>query len=115
LVTLCNEDPSPIDAPGGKLRPQLSVSPNVTITGATNVDGSPLTGFTIQSLSTGNNNTIRLLYDDVLVNGECISFRVTVKGTVVSGNTLFNASLGFQGPQTPGNNTLMTIVHPVLQ
>ena len=104
LITLCNEDPDPISAPGGKLRPQLSVGPNATIIGATNTDGSPLTGFTIQSLSTGNANTIRLLYDNVLPNAECISFHVIVKGTVVSGPSNYNATLGFQGPQTPGNN-----------
>lgn len=104
LITLCNEDPDPITAPGGKLRPQLSVGPNATIIGATNTDGSPLTGFTIQSLSTGVANTIRLLYNDPLPNAECISFHVIVKGVVVSSASNYNATLGFQGPQTPGNN-----------
>jgi hypothetical protein len=105
LVTVCNEDPNPVDAPANKLRPQLSVSPNVTITGVTNTDGSPLTDFSVLSTSTGNGNTVILLLTVPLLNGECKSFNVNVTGTVVSGNTLFNATLGFQGPQTPGNIT----------
>ncbi|WP_149239711.1 T9SS type A sorting domain-containing protein [Dyadobacter sp. 32] len=105
LVTVCNEDPSPVDAPANKLRPQISVPGNVTITGATNTDGSALTDFTVLSTSTGNGNTIILLLTTPLVNGECKSFHVIVQGMVISGNTLFNATLGFQGPQTPGNIT----------
>ncbi|WP_159469788.1 Ig-like domain-containing protein [Dyadobacter sp. 3J3] len=105
LVTICNEDPSPIDAPSNKLRPQISVGPNVTITGATNADGSALTGWSIQNLSTGNANTIRLVNTVPLVNGDCVQFRVTILGTVVSPSTVFNGTLGFVGPQTPGNNT----------
>ncbi|WP_254411176.1 T9SS type A sorting domain-containing protein [Dyadobacter diqingensis] len=104
LVTICNEDPSPIDAPTNKLRPQISVSPNATITGATNVDGSPLTGWNVVSTTTGNANSIRLVNTTVLLNGDCQQFRVTILGTVISGPTNFNGSLGFVGPQTPGNN-----------
>lgn len=105
LVTVCNEDPNPITAVANKLRPQLSVSPNVTITGVTNTDGSPLTDFTILSLDGGNGNNVTVLLTVPLPNGECKSFNVNVTGTVISGNTLFNSSLGFQGPQTPGNIT----------
>jgi CshA-type fibril repeat protein len=103
LVTVCNEDPNPVDAPANKLRPQLSVSPNVTITGVTNTDGSPLTEFSVISTSSGNGNTVILLLTTPLLNGDCKSFYVTVKGMVVSGNIAFNGTLGFQGPQTPGN------------
>jgi CshA-type fibril repeat protein len=101
LVSVCNEDPNPIDAPANKLRPQVSVPGNVIITGVTNTDGSPLTGWTILSQTTG---TVRLLNQNPLPNGECFEFHVVVQGTVISGATNFNGTLGFQGPQTPGNN-----------
>ena len=101
LVSVCNEDPNPIDAPANKLRPQLSVPGNVIITGVTNTDGSPLTGWTILSQTTG---TVRLLNQNPLPNGECFEFYVVVQGTVISGATNFNGTLGFNGPQTVGNN-----------
>ncbi|WP_254560944.1 T9SS type A sorting domain-containing protein [Dyadobacter diqingensis] len=101
LVSLCNEDPNPIDAPANKLRPQLSAPNNVIFSSVTNTDGTPLTGWTILSKTT---TTVRLLNQTPLVNGECVEFYVWVIGTVISGSTNFNGTLGFQGPQTSGNN-----------
>jgi hypothetical protein len=101
LVSVCNEDPNPIDAPANKLRPQLSAPNNVIITGVTNTDGTPLTGWTILTQST---TTVRLVNQNPLPNGVCFDFYVIVQGTFVSGATNFNGTLGFQGPQTPGNN-----------
>lgn len=100
LVSVCNEDPNPIDAPANKLRPQLSAPNNVIFTAVTNTDGSPLTGWTIL---TQNTTTVRLLNLNPLINGECIEFYVWAQGTVVSGATSFNGTLGFNGPQTAGN------------
>jgi len=100
-VKVCNEDPAPITAPANRLRPQLSVSPNVKIVEVTDPDGGPLTGSSIIAL---NEMNATILFTVELENADCKEFYVIVEGVTVSDNQLFNATLGFQGPQTPGNN-----------
>jgi hypothetical protein len=104
LVTVCNEDPNPIDAPVNKLNLQLSVSPNVTIEDITNTDGTALTGWSIVNLTSGNANNVQLTNATTLSNGGCSSFYVTIRGTVAGSSSLLNARLGFEGAQTIGNN-----------
>ena len=101
LVSICNEDPNPIDAVVSKLRPVISPGNNVTIASVTNTDGTPLSGWAIQSQTA---TTVRLLNQNPLPNGECFEFHVNVTGILISSAIQYNATLGFQGPQTPGNN-----------
>lgn len=104
LVTICNVDPNEgLEAPANKLRPLISVSPIVEIVGAVNLDNSPLTNWKILSQ---DSESIILLNTAPLPNAECFSFYVVVKGVIESETTkVVTATLGFQGPQTPGNLT----------
>lgn len=104
-VDLCNTDPTNVDVPVNKLNPQISVGSNVTILGVTNLDGTPLTNFTVVS-NTGQ--VIRLSNLVSLPNTNCLSFRVIIRGQII--NTPGNvgdiaAVLDFQGSQTADNKT----------
>lgn len=104
-VDLCNIDPNNVAAAVNTLNPQISVGSNVTILGVTNVDGSPLTNFTILS-NTGQ--VIRLANSVSLPNPTCLSFKVIIQGaTIDTPGTIggIAAVLAFQGSQTPGNRT----------
>jgi len=104
-VDICNVDANPIAAPANKLRPQLSVAGNATIIGVADANGDTLTGWQILSLTNGPGNTIRLLNSQPLANAECLQFRVIIQGVVQSTTQIIGSTLGFQGPQTAGNNT----------
>lgn len=101
-INICNTDPNPLDAPANRLRPTISVPASVEIVEVTNDDGTPLTGWTIQAQS---GSSVRLLNQVALPNFECFNFNIVIRGVseTASGNII--ASLGFQGPQTPGNQT----------
>ena len=104
-VDLCNTDPDNLSAPVNKLNPQISVGPNVTIVGVANLDGSPLTNFTIVS---NTSQIIRLTNTVPLPNPVCLSFKVIVQGTMIDTPGSIGgitAMLDFQGSQTAGNKT----------
>lgn len=101
-VTLCNGDASPIDAVVNKIRPLVSLPSNVVVTTITDGTGGPLTEWSVLSNSANN---VRLNNIVPLVNGECYTFRIGFTGTVVSGPGPVTGTIGFNGPQTPGNNT----------
>ncbi len=103
LVSVCNVDASPVTAPANKLRPQISAPPYTTITGVTNVDGTPITGFTVLSQSAGPGNTVILRYNNTLANFDCVEFHVDFVGSSVGSSAVFASTLGFVGPQTVGN------------
>lgn len=102
-VDLCNTDPTNVDVPINKLNPQISVGSNVTILGVTNLDGTPLTNFTVES-NTGQ--VIRLSNSVSLPNTNCLSFRVIIRGQIINAPGSIDgiaAILDFQGAQTAGN------------
>lgn len=99
-VNICNVDASDITAPANKLRPLISVPGNVTITGASDMNGNPLTGFTVLSLSAGTGNSIRLLATEPLPNFECFSFRVDILAVNIGPTDVITGTLGFAGPPT---------------
>ncbi|CAG5068620.1 hypothetical protein DYBT9623_01352 [Dyadobacter sp. CECT 9623] len=103
-VSMCNTNPTNITAPPNKLRPQISFPDNLEILDAVNTDGTPLTDYTVQSLTNvEGDHTIRLLYNGTLAQFDCIEFDVVVSGKEI-GTGLITCTLGFQGPQTVGNN-----------
>lgn len=104
LVTVCNEDPRPIDAPADKLHPQISVSADCEITEITNTDGSPLTGWSIQNNPVANARSIELSNTLPLRNGESASFNVVIEGTGLSDLAALHATLDFGGDPTLENN-----------
>lgn len=101
-VTLCNGDASPIDAVVNKIRPLISLPNNVVVTTITDGSGGALTEWSVLSNSANN---VRLNNIVPLVNGECYTFRIYFTGTVISGPGPVTGTIGFNGPQTPGNNT----------
>lgn len=102
-VKICNCHAANVTAPNDKARPQISFPDNLVIQEITNMDGSALTGFSVQSLNNdAGNHTVRLLMNTALANASCASFLVKVKGDGVGTGTI-TATLGFQGPQTVGN------------
>ena len=104
-VDLCNTDPGNITAPISKINPQISVGPNVIILGVTNIDGSPLTSFTVVSNS---GQIVRLSNTVPLPNPTCSSFRVIVQGNIIDAPGIAGgivAMLDFQGSPTAGNKT----------
>jgi hypothetical protein len=100
-VDVCNVDAFNLTAPANKLRPLISVPGNVTITGVTDVNGNPLTGFNVLSQST---SSVRLLATEPLPPFECFSFRVVVQGATIGASDVVTGTLGFQGPPTIGDN-----------
>jgi hypothetical protein len=109
LVDVCNVDADAVTAPANKIRAMISTSGVVTITGATNVNGTPLTGWTILSLSSGTGNNIRLQYTDTLPNAQCASFHVKLLATgAFLGNGNFTGTLqwgpGVSAPPPSGDS-----------
>jgi hypothetical protein len=102
-VDVCNVDENPVTAPANRIRTLISTSGVVTITGATNVDGTPLTGWSIISLGAGSGNSIRLQRTDTLANFDCSSFYVKLLATAV-GTGIFTGTLQWNGPMTTNNN-----------
>lgn len=100
LVSVCNLS-SNRTAPANKLRPQVTLPPdNVQITGVSNLDGSPITDYTVVLFNTG---AVGVLYTNTLAPGLCTEFYVNIIGVNPSPLEPITATLGFQGPQTPGN------------
>jgi hypothetical protein len=106
-LVICNEDPNPaLTAPANRLWPLISFPDNLTIKDVVNADGTPVTGFTVETLTNdpGDHN-VRLLYNLPLPNAECAVFRIRFSGNEV-GTGVITATLAFKnGPQTPGNLT----------
>ena len=111
LVDVCNVDANPVTAPANKIRTLISTSGVVTITGVSDVNGNPLTGWTVLSLGTGPGNSIRLEYNNTMANPDCSSFHVNLLATAV-GNGNFTGTLQWgtgvpgvgSGPQTVDND-----------
>jgi len=102
-VKICNCHTANTTAPSDKPRPQISFPDNLVLKDITNTDGSPLTGFTVQSSSNDpGNHSVRLLANTVLPNTSCTSFLIQVEGNGI-GTGIITATLGSQGPQTDGN------------
>ena len=111
LVDVCNMDANPVTAPANKIRTLISTSGVVTVTGVSDVNGNPLTGWTVLSLGTGPGNSIRLEYNNTMANFTCSSFHVNLLAIAV-GTGNFTGTLqwgtagvpgGATGPQTVGN------------
>ena len=104
-VKICNCHTANTSAPSDKPRPQISFPDNLVLKEITNIDGSALTGFTVQSSTNDpGNHTVRLLANTTLPNFSCTSFLIQVEGNSV-GTGIITATLGSQGPQTEDNYT----------
>ena len=107
LVDVCNVDANPVTAPAGKIRTLISTSGVVTITGVSNVDGTPLTDWTVLSLGTGPGNSIRLEYNDALPNAECRYFHVNLLAQgPTTGNGNFTGTLQWNNAVLPQGQTV---------
>jgi hypothetical protein len=105
LVDVCNVDASPVTAPADKIRTLISTSSVVTITGVSDVNGNPLTGWTILNLGAGNGNSVRMEYDLPLANADCVSYHVNLMATgafVGSGN--FTGTIQWNGAPAAGDD-----------
>ncbi|WP_439556728.1 T9SS type A sorting domain-containing protein [Dyadobacter sp.] len=106
-IKICNEDPDPtLTAPANRLWPLVSFPDNLTINDVVNEDGTPVTGFTVETITNdpGDHN-VRVLYTLPLPNAECVTYYIRFTGNEV-GTGVITATLAFKdGPQTPGNLT----------
>ncbi|MCE6987622.1 T9SS type A sorting domain-containing protein [Dyadobacter sp. CY323] len=104
-VAICNEDTENIPADANRLTPLVSFPDNLDILGAVNEDGSPLTNFAIMVMTNDpDNHNIRLINVNPIPNGECFIFHIQIRGNSTEGGGTTTATLGFEGPQTEGNN-----------
>ncbi|KAA6440866.1 T9SS type A sorting domain-containing protein [Dyadobacter flavalbus] len=102
-IELLNESLEGIAAPAGRLRSEITVSPNIEIVDVVNDDNSPLTSFgTLFKTS----STVILRYDKSLDPGENVIFHVLVKAITKAPLSTITSTLGFHnGPQTKGNHS----------
>lgn len=105
LVDVCNVDANPVTAPANKIRTLISTSGVVTITGVSDVNGNPLTGWTVLSLGTGPGNSIRMEYNNTMANADCSSFHVNLLATAV-GNGNFTGTLQWNNTVLPQGQTI---------
>lgn len=108
-LRLCHIGPSQDAVEPNRLAALISAPDIATITGVTNLDGSPLTAFSASitggNASTGANNNVRLESIAPLNLEGCLTARVSYRGLTVGENIFTGALLFINGPQTPGNNT----------
>lgn len=102
-IELLNESLGGIAAPAGRLRSEITVSPNIEIVDVVNDDNSPLTSFGTLFKTP---NTVILRYDKALDPGENVIFHVLVKAITKAPLSTITSTLGFHnGPQTKGNHS----------
>lgn len=105
LVDVCNVDANPVTAPAHKIRTLISTSGVVTITGVSDVNGNPLTDWSVITLGTGPGNSIRMEYNNALANADCSSFHVNLQAVAV-GNGNFTATLQWNNNVLPQGQTI---------
>lgn len=102
-IELLNESLGGITAPAGRLRSEITVSPNIEIVDVVKDDDSPLTSFGTLFKTP---STVILRYDEPLKPGDNVIFHVIVKAVTKAPLSTITSTLGFHnGPQTKGNHS----------
>ncbi|GGC10464.1 hypothetical protein GCM10011325_41550 [Dyadobacter sediminis] len=102
-IELLNESLGGPTAPAGRLRSEITVSPNIEIVDVVKDDNSPLTSFGTLFKTP---STVILRYDEALKPGDNVVFHVIVKAITKAPLSTITSTLGFHnGPQTKGNHS----------